>query len=149
MQTVNEKFIKQTDVLNSKFIAILLPLNDDNLFKEILKDVKAEYKKAKHYCYAYRVGMKSKSSDDGEPSGTAGRPLLEILHKKELNNIALIVVRLYFNGNKLPLPLYDIIDFKIAFTPIENIHLVFKSLIYNICTNRRLKHSAPNSGVLY
>ena len=100
MQTVNEKFIKQTDVLNSKFIAILLPLNDDTLFKEILKDVKAEYKKAKHYCYAYRVGMKSKSSDDGEPSGTAGRPLLEILHKKELNNIALIVVR-YFGGSKL------------------------------------------------
>ena len=100
MQTVNEKFIKQTDVLNSKFIAILLPLNDDNLFKEILKDIKAEYKKAKHYCYAYRVGMKSKSSDDGEPSGTAGRPLLEILHKKELNNIALIVVR-YFGGSKL------------------------------------------------
>ena len=100
MQTVNEKVIKQTDVMNSKFIAILLPLNDDALFKDILKDVKAEYKKAKHYCYAYCVGMKSKSNDDGEPSGTAGRPLLDLLHKRELNNIALIVVR-YFGGTKL------------------------------------------------
>ena len=85
MQTVKEKTIKQTDVMNSKFIAILLPLNDDALFKDILKDLKAEYKKAKHYCYAYRVGMKSKSNDDGEPSGTAGRPLLDLLHKRELN----------------------------------------------------------------
>ena len=100
MQTVNEKTIKQTDVMNSKFIAILLPLTDDNLFKDILKDVKADYKKAKHYCYAYRVGMKSKSNDDGEPSGTAGRPLLDLLHKRNLNDVALIVVR-YFGRTKL------------------------------------------------
>ena len=100
MLKVEERFIKQTDVMESKFIAILLPLIDDTLFKEILKDIKAEYKKAKHYCYAYRVGMKSKSSDDGEPSGTAGRPLLELLHKKDMNYVALIVVR-YFGGTKL------------------------------------------------
>ena len=100
MLKVEERFIKQTDVMGSKFIAILLPLNDDTLFKEIIKDIKAEYKKAKHYCYAYRVGMKSKSSDDGEPSGTAGRPLLELLHKKDMNYVALIVVR-YFGGTKL------------------------------------------------
>ena len=100
MLKVEERFIKQTDVMGSKFIAILLPLDDYTLFKEILKDIKAEYKKAKHYCYAYRVGMKSKSSDDGEPSGTAGRPLLELLHKKDMNYVALIVVR-YFGGTKL------------------------------------------------
>lgn len=100
MQTVKEKVIKQTDVLNSKFIAIIFPLNDETLIKEILKDLKKEYKKAKHICYAYRVGSKSKSSDDGEPSGTAGRPLLELLYKKDLMNVALIVVR-YFGGTKL------------------------------------------------
>ena len=100
MQTVKGKVIKQTDVLNTKFIAIIFPLNDETLIKEILKDLKKEYKKAKHICYAYRVGSKSKSSDDGEPSGTAGRPLLELLYKKDLMNVALIVVR-YFGGTKL------------------------------------------------
>ena len=100
MLTVKEKTIKQTDVMNSKFIAILMPFTDETMIKEVIKSLKAEYKKAKHYCYAYRVGSKSKSSDDGEPSGTAGRPLLELLHKRELNNVALIVVR-YFGGTKL------------------------------------------------
>lgn len=100
MNTIKSKCIKQTDVMNSKFIAIAMPFDNPDLIKDILKDVKSEYKKAKHYCYAYRVGQKSKSCDDGEPSGTAGRPLLELLHKKDLNNILLIVVR-YFGGTKL------------------------------------------------
>lgn len=100
MQTVKEQFIKTTEVLGSKFIAILLPLEDDANFKDIIADLKKEHKKARHICYAYRVGQKSKSNDDGEPKGTAGRPMLELLHKKELNNIALIVIR-YFGGTKL------------------------------------------------
>ena len=100
MQTVKEQFIKTTEVLGSKFIAILMPLEDDANFKDIVAELKKEHKKARHICYAYRVGQKSKSNDDGEPKGTAGRPMLELLHKKELNNIALIVIR-YFGGTKL------------------------------------------------
>ena len=100
MFTVSQRFIKQTDVMGSKFIAILLPLDDDKNFKEMLQGIKNEYKKARHYCYAYKVGMKSKSNDDGEPSGTAGRPLLELLHKRNMDKVALIVVR-YFGGTKL------------------------------------------------
>ena len=100
MVTVKQKFTKLTEVMASKFIAILFPLNENDDFKAIMKDIQKEYKKAKHYCYAYKVGMKSKSSDDGEPSGTAGRPLLDLLHKKEMNNCALVVVR-YFGGTKL------------------------------------------------
>ena len=98
--TVNQKFIKTTEVMKSKFIAILFPLDDDSKFKAILEDIKKEYPKAKHYVYAYRVGNKSKSCDDQEPKGTAGRPLLEFLHKKNANNIALVVVR-YFGGIQL------------------------------------------------
>lgn len=100
MQTVKNQFEKLTEVMGSKFIAILIPLNDEAEFKDIVSALRKEHKKARHICYAYRVGQKSKSNDDGEPKGTAGRPLLELLHKKELNNIALIVVR-YFGGTKL------------------------------------------------
>ena len=100
MLTVNSRFIKTTEVMGSKFIAILFPLTDDADFKEILTNVKKEFNKARHYVYAYRVGQKSKSNDDSEPKGTAGRPLLELLHKKNMNNCAIIVVR-YFGGTKL------------------------------------------------
>ena len=100
MQTVSERFIKTTEVMGSKFIAILFPLDDDSLFKGILNDIKKEFNKARHYVYAYRVGQKSKSNDDSEPKGTAGRPLLELLHKKDMNNCAIVVVR-YFGGTKL------------------------------------------------
>lgn len=100
MQTVTERFIKTTEMMGSKFVAILFPLNDDSLLKGILNDIKKEFNKARHYVYAYRVGQKSKSNDDSEPKGTAGRPLLELLHKKEMNNCAIVVVR-YFGGTKL------------------------------------------------
>ena len=100
MLTVKEKYICQTEVLSSKFIAILIPFDDNMDIKQIIKDVQGEYKKARHYCYAYRTLTKSKSNDDGEPSGTAGRPLLELLYKKDMINVAIIVVR-YFGGTKL------------------------------------------------
>jgi uncharacterized YigZ family protein len=100
MKTPTQQFIQTTEVLASKFIAILMPLESDDNFKDLISSLKKEHKKARHVCYAYRVGMKSKSNDDGEPKGTAGRPLLELLHKRELNNVALIVVR-YFGGTKL------------------------------------------------
>jgi putative IMPACT (imprinted ancient) family translation regulator len=100
MLTVKDKFVKTTELMGSKFIAILFPLLDDTVFKEQLNAIKKEYTKAKHYVYAYRVGQKSKSNDDSEPKGTAGRPLLELLHKKDMNNCAIVVVR-YFGGTKL------------------------------------------------
>ena len=86
--------------MKSKFIAYFLPLNNEEDFKPILANLRKEHKKARHAVYAYRVNMKSKSSDDGEPKGTAGHPLLELLYKKDINNVALIVVR-YFGGTKL------------------------------------------------
>ena len=98
--TVKESYIEQIEVMKSKFIAYLLPLNQEEDFKPILANLRKEHKKARHIVYAYRVGMKSKSCDDGEPKGTAGHPLLELLYKKDINNIALLVVR-YFGGTKL------------------------------------------------
>lgn len=97
---ISQKYIKTTEVMKSKFIAILFPLDDDSNFKVILESIKKEYPKAKHYVYAYRVGNKSKSCDDREPKGTAGRPLLELLFKKNANYMAIVVVR-YFGGVEL------------------------------------------------
>ena len=100
MILVDQRYEVMTEVMKSKFIAILLPISDENQFKDILKDIKKEHRKARHVVYAYRLGQSYKSNDDGEPKGTAGRPLLELLLKKDINNCALIVVR-YFGGTKL------------------------------------------------
>ena len=81
----------------SSFIGILIHATSVESAKQYLLDIKKAYPKAKHYCYAYIIGGAQKSSDDGEPSGTAGRPLLELLNKKEMDETLLIVVR-YFGG---------------------------------------------------
>ena len=97
---VKESQTQQIEVMKSKFIAYLIPLNSEEEFKPLLASLRKEHKKARHIVYAYRVGMKSKSCDDGEPKGTAGHPLLELLYKKDINDVALLVVR-YFGGTKL------------------------------------------------
>ena len=89
-----------TEVMKSKFIAILFPINDPDLFKKELAKIQKEHSKARHVVYAYRIDSKTKSCDDREPKGTAGRPLLELLLKKDLNKVALVVVR-YFGGTLL------------------------------------------------
>lgn len=81
----------------SSFIGILVHATSVESAKQYLLDIKKEYPKAKHYCYAISIGGAKKSSDDGEPSGTAGRPLLELLNKKEMDETLLVVVR-YFGG---------------------------------------------------
>lgn len=86
--------------MKSRFVAILYPLENADDFKQMLKEIQKEHPKAKHIVYAYRSQDRSKSCDDGEPKGTAGRPLLELLHKKEMNNVVVFVVR-YFGGTKL------------------------------------------------
>ena len=98
--TINKPVVKQIEVMKSKFIAYLFPLEKEEDFKTMLANLRKEHKKARHIVYAYRVGMKSKSCDDGEPKGTAGHPLLELLYKKDVNNVALLVVR-YFGGTLL------------------------------------------------
>lgn len=100
MKTITQTYQSNLEVMKSKFISILLPLENPDDFKAILRNLQKEHSKAKHIVYAYKVGNKTKSCDDREPKGTAGRPLLELLLKKELDNIALIVVR-YFGGTLL------------------------------------------------
>lgn len=87
----------------SKFIALAYPVESEEEAKEILSFAKKKYHDARHHCYAYRITPEkefSRSSDDGEPSGTAGKPILNQLLSSELYNAMIIVVR-YFGGTKL------------------------------------------------
>lgn len=90
----------------SKFFAFAYPILNETTAKEYLLNLKEMHPKAVHHCYAYRLGMDRMSyrmSDDGEPSGTAGRPILNTLYSKELTNILVVVVR-YFGGTLLGVP---------------------------------------------
>jgi len=84
----------------SKFIAFSIPVENAEQVKELVKSYKKEYYDARHVCFAYMIGAERKewrANDDGEPSGTAGRPILGQINSRELTNILLIVVR-YFGG---------------------------------------------------
>jgi len=87
----------------SKFLAFAFPFQKEEQLKEIIAKLKSEHPKANHHCYAYRLTPDRsifRANDDGEPSGTAGRPILNTLLSKDLTNILIIVVR-YFGGTLL------------------------------------------------
>ena len=97
MYTVLERVEAQITKDRSIFIAILFHVTSTENVKQYLEAAREDFPKAKHYCYAYVIDDKEKCSDDGEPSKTAGRPLLELLKKKNLNETLIVVVR-YFGG---------------------------------------------------
>ena len=87
----------------SKFLAYAFPVYSVEECQEALNVVRAEHPKARHHCYAYRLGMdlnNFRANDDGEPSGTAGRPILGRIDSANLTNTIVIVVR-YFGGTLL------------------------------------------------
>lgn len=84
----------------SKFLSFAFPVNSADEVKELIKTFKKDYYDARHVCYAYIIGKERKewrANDDGEPSGTAGRPIMGQINSRELTNIMVIVVR-YFGG---------------------------------------------------
>lgn len=90
----------------SKFIAYAYPFEDESTLKDILSTIKSQHPKARHHCWAYRLTPDRsvfRVNDDGEPSGTAGRPILNVLLSKELTNVFVVVVR-YFGGTLLGVP---------------------------------------------
>lgn len=100
MKRIKKNFVKLIEINKSKFYGILFPVDNVEEVKEYLNQVRKDYPKATHYCYAYRVNGLEKSNDDGEPSGTAGRPMLEYLRNNDLENILCVSIR-YFGGIKL------------------------------------------------
>ena len=91
-------------IKKSKFYGYSFDVTNEEEIKILLEKLKKENKKATHICYAYSINYngcyKEKFCDDNEPNGTAGRPILEVIKKKNLNNIVVFVVR-YFGGIKL------------------------------------------------
>lgn len=90
----------------SKFIAFSFPIKNITDFKKHLQELKKKHPKAVHHCFAYRIGTDGNNfrmSDDGEPSGTAGKPILGQLDSKNLTDTLIVVVR-YFGGTLLGVP---------------------------------------------
>lgn len=90
----------------SRFIAKAYPVETEDEVRQIVSSLKKEYHDARHHCYAYRLGYKGdvyRANDDGEPSSSAGRPILGQIDSNELSDILIVVIR-YFGGIKLGIP---------------------------------------------
>lgn len=94
---INKLYINEVYVEKSRFIAYFFPIQNKDDFINELNKIKKENPKARHYCYAYKFDNEIKFSDDGEPKGSAGRPILSVIENKNLINCAIIVVR-FFGG---------------------------------------------------
>lgn len=102
-RTIKKNTIYEVDIKKSKFICFLKRVDSEKEANEFIDDIKKENWKATHNCSAYTLGLNDeiqRANDDGEPSGTAGIPMLEILLKRNLKNIVAVVTR-YFGGIKL------------------------------------------------
>ncbi|HLP71708.1 MAG TPA: YigZ family protein [Bacteroidales bacterium] len=87
----------------SRFIALAFPADDQEQVRTILEELKKEYHDARHHCYAWMIGHERtrwRANDDGEPSGTAGKPILGQINSAGLTNILIVVIR-YFGGTLL------------------------------------------------
>ena len=90
----------------SRFIALAFPVETEEEIRDIVAGLKKEYHDARHHCYAYRLGYRGdrfRANDDGEPSGSAGRPILGQIDSLGLSDVLVVVVR-YFGGIKLGIP---------------------------------------------
>ena len=90
----------------SKFFAFAFPVSSEDEIKTILADLRKKYHDARHHCYAYRLGhekLKYRANDDGEPSSSAGKPILGQLLSYDLTDVLIVVIR-YFGGTLLGVP---------------------------------------------
>jgi uncharacterized YigZ family protein len=97
--TVSKVTIWEQVIDKSRFIGIAVPLTTIEELEQEMQKIREDYPNARHYVYAYRLheGFIEKSSDDGEPQGTGGRPILDILQHRNVWNVLLVIVR-YFGG---------------------------------------------------
>ena len=104
--TIAESSTEEFKDRGSRFIAYAFPVTTTDDFKKRWQQLKKEHPKAVHHCFAYRIGTEGivfRSSDDGEPAGTAGKPILGQIDSKDLTDICIVVVR-YWGGTLLGVP---------------------------------------------
>ncbi len=100
IKTISENASAELVIKKSKFIANIIPIHNEDEAKKYIEKISKKYYDAKHNCYAYRLEenmILERFSDNGEPNGTAGSPILELLKKQDINNILVVVTR-YFGG---------------------------------------------------
>lgn len=100
MRTIKDDVTNEIIIKNSKFICYLKQVHNEEEIEECIKEISLKYKDATHVVYAWRLENRQKYTDDGEPGGTAGAPIMEVLLKNDIINVLAIVVR-YFGGIKL------------------------------------------------
>ncbi|QQE08999.1 YigZ family protein [Cupriavidus sp. ISTL7] len=98
--TLSSRVHAELDIRKSRFLAVAVPVADRDEAMRVVQTLRAEHPTATHVCWALLAGGQSGMSDDGEPSGTAGRPILEVLRHHELDGVLAAVVR-YYGGIKL------------------------------------------------
>lgn len=104
--TIDKTAVAEFKDRGSKFLAYAFPVKTPEAVKDCLMEVKKEHPKATHHCYAYRLGtdgLQFRANDDGEPSGSAGKPILGQIDSKQLTDVLIVVVR-YFGGTLLGVP---------------------------------------------
>lgn len=117
----------------SKFIGLAFPVSTEKEVKEILTELKKNHPSANHYCFAYRLGADKqnyRANDDGEPAGSAGRPILGQLQSKDLTDVLIVVVR-YFGGTLLGVPGLINAYKQAAVEAIKSSTIVEKHILFN------------------
>lgn len=97
MKKVSESFVIEK---KSKFYGFMYVIDSVTDVEFILSELKKEHKKARHFCYAYKIGNLERKNEDKEPSNTAGKPILDVINFNNLDNTLIVVVR-YFGGTLL------------------------------------------------
>lgn len=100
MKCIKDEFSHEIEIKKSRFICHLKRCQTKDEAEEFIKKIKYEHKNATHNCSCYKIGIISKANDDGEPSGTAAIPMLEVINKNKFDQICVVVTR-YFGGIKL------------------------------------------------
>ena len=133
--TIEQEGVAELKERGSRFLAYSFPFSDTTMLKPILQKLKKEHPKAVHFCFGYRVGVDGKSfrsSDDGEPSGSAGKPILGQIDSKAIKDVLVVVVR-YFGGTLLGVPGLINAYKSSAAMALQVIPIIRKPLIY-VCS---------------
>ena len=100
MNTITAPVFFELEIKKSRFIAYVEPIQNKEEAKAVIARLKTQYPDARHICYSFVTAFDTSMNDDGEPSGTAGRPILNVIEHRGLENVMVVVTR-YFGGIKL------------------------------------------------